>query len=537
MGDTMPTAIPNPLQLLLARAGMRDPVLQRGLSDDALLEVQVDTKRTTEVAFFEPGGDPNDLAAQGWGVVVPVGESGERLMALAKPLIDARGEQQGKPVKVYKVAPGKGATPQEAAEWKAENVDNGQGRAQDVPLYYLILGDPKQVPFALQQVLAIDNYVGRLHFDEEAGFEAYVAKLLAAERVGPAGPGRVVVHTAHDGSDAVTIGFEALVKPCVTTIEQAAREGLCTTPEVYGKLFDVGRGALLNRAAVRTPGVLFTMSHGLGDDFADAADKRARQGAMSFGSEGELIGDDVAGVPFMPNGLWVMFACYGAGTPDTSAYATWLRRLSSFGRLAGYPQYVVDNLAGKGDPFIARLPQRALANPDGPLAFFGHADLAWTYSFQEENDPAKGRPGRFERILETALRGHRVGIAAGALARFVSSTDTRLALAYGQDAGAEVPRQEQVRRAYLWMSRNDLSGFVLLGDPAARLQVKPNLSPKLPVIPTGAKETLEEIICHAILGDAGMKELAARVGLTREELERVYLAYRDAGRKAAGLGP
>ncbi|MCA9538982.1 MAG: hypothetical protein KC620_08835, partial [Myxococcales bacterium] len=37
--------------------------------------------------LYDKGGDPNDLSRQRWGVIAPAGARGDRLLALAAPLI------------------------------------------------------------------------------------------------------------------------------------------------------------------------------------------------------------------------------------------------------------------------------------------------------------------------------------------------------------------------------------------------------------------------------------------------------------------
>ena len=60
--------------------------------------------------------------------------------------------------------------------------------------------------------------------------------------------------------------------------------------------------------------------------------QRKEQGAMSFGSDGLLLGSDVADKPFLPGGIWLMRACYVDGTPSNSAYRHWLESLAQAGQ-------------------------------------------------------------------------------------------------------------------------------------------------------------------------------------------------------------
>jgi hypothetical protein len=106
---------------------------------------------------------------------------------------------------------------------------------------------------------------------------------------------------------------------------------------------------------------------------------------------------------------WFMFACYGAGTPSGSQFRHWLERLRSEGQFGADIDAVLAGLPKPNDrPFIAALPQAVLANPNGPLAFMGHLDLAWTYGYQDmRGSVAIGQPGRFADFMKSLLANHR----------------------------------------------------------------------------------------------------------------------------------
>jgi hypothetical protein len=157
---------------------------------------------------------------------------------------------------------------------------------------------------------------------------------------------------------------------------------------------------------------------------------------MSFGKGGKLRGEDLAARRFLPGGLWMMFACFGAGTPDDSAYRPWLEQLRALGKFGGAIEPVLRSLPAAGQPpFIAALPRALLANPDGPLGFVGHIDLAWSYSFQELDGGApRNRTRRFTSLLHHALRRDRIGVAFRELVESAIATDTELATLYGDHA-------------------------------------------------------------------------------------------------------
>jgi len=470
------------IQLLLAHADDDQPALADGIAGDTLGAGAAPARLPVPAQLRNRGGDPNDLDGQRWALIVPEGEAGARLEALVKPLVDKRRDDQGgRDVRVYRVPAQMDADA--ALRWHREVYLDEELPEGELPFYQLILGDLDQVPLAVQQVQMLDGVVGRLAFADDRGYEAYVAKLLAWERTpSPIARARSVFFTAHDGTAATELGHQALVGPALAIARKDAATGNFAAADIV-ELGQPGRPAtpdeLVAGVAAREPAVLLSVSHGTGaprPGWPSPDAQRRLQGAMSLGKAGKLTGDDVATRAFLPGGLWLMFACFGAGTPADSAYRPWLERLSQLGQFGGAIEPVVRSLpAGPG--FISALPRALLANPDGPIGFIGHIDLAWSYSFQEP-DAARGarnRPRRFTSVLHYALRRDRIGVAFRELVSSALAADTELATLYGDQArrGAPIDAAQQTRIAHLWMLRHDLMGHVLLGDPAARLPITP----------------------------------------------------------------
>src|SRR3954470_3001950 len=93
------------IELFLSR-GDAGPALARGLDARALAGVGDAGEASTDGdarphSYVDPGGDPNSLRDQGWGVIAPAGEVGDRLLALARPLIERRAADQDGEVPVY----------------------------------------------------------------------------------------------------------------------------------------------------------------------------------------------------------------------------------------------------------------------------------------------------------------------------------------------------------------------------------------------------------------------------------------------------
>jgi hypothetical protein len=183
-----------------------------------------------------------------------------------------------------------------------------------------------------------------------------------------------------------------------------------------------------------------------------------------------------------------------------------------------------------------RLPQPALANPDGPIPFIGHVDLAWSYSF-EELDSSTGPTNRLRRflsLLSYALRRDRVGvafrelvscaIAARAGASLQGAARPSLDAAPGSD-GLHPARQSgstptdhtspaiEARR----LTPRDLFPFASTG----------NLSPRI----TPSAEKLEEAILHVLVGDRAIDTIVQEYGIDRTELERLATLFLEARRR------
>lgn len=554
--------------LLLVHADELSPVLADPLpSASAPVEVEGTGYEDPE-HLWDESREANELPAQRWGVIAPEGPEGDALLGRIERLIAHRQAQQGAPVAIYRVPPGLHAA--DAARWRKQAFEAPGVRRRDLPRYQLILGDLHQVSAELQVVQGSDGYVGRLAFDRGEDYEAYVDKLLRWEGApAPIDRARAIFHTVKDRTSATTVGHQSLMEPGVALARRYRDEGDFLAAEIvevdHG--YTPKPGPLLTEATKDEPGVLFTMSHGAGaprQGWRSGEEQRRLQGGMSFGPAGGLVtGEALAGQAFMPGGVWLMLACFGAGTPDKSKYEPWLEQLAVSGSFQGSTAAVGASLPADGRPFTAAVPKAVLASPHGPLAFIGHVDLAWTYSFRERDTGTPvNRPDRFIDVLHGLLRHDRVGVAFRELLRHYGRTNTELT------ALIESGVDDAERRGHLWMLRNDLAGYVLLGDPAVRLPLQPAVArASVPMDPYAAlglgspgprhaavqqsepplatevagpgvdPEALERAIGLFMVGELGVAKILEECGLTlgRREFEALARRYTAAGRLALGL--
>jgi hypothetical protein len=475
------------LRLLLARADDHRPVWEEGPRKESTREPpkpELLPGRVEAMRRERPDADPNHLGAQRWGVVAPEGAVGDAMLQAVAPLMRFREEEQRAPVQVYRVPPGQDADA--AVKWK-DTVHRAKSvPVKDRPKYLLLLGDLHHVSVELQQVMAHSAFVGRVHVGlpdgapDPDGYAAYARKVLEyAQRETRDAQPDVLLYTARDGTGATEQGHALLMKPALEAIRaqwMPERPGL-RVEEVPHEA--TSPAELLRTAGEARSGLLLSVAHGLGrpaKGWPSVREQWALQGALSIGPGQSLTGERLRDTPFLPGGLWFNVACFGAATPSRSAFHAWLTQLHGAGAYGQHPHTVLEHLPKPGErPFLAALPQALLANPRGPLAVIGHSDLTWTISFADVDDLTHSREERILSALEVLANGSRAGVAHSVLMEFYRSINDTLMSVYQARADASLYRAPEPMtpksHGLWWMLRNDLRGYLLLGDPAARLSL------------------------------------------------------------------
>lgn len=427
-----------------------------------------------------PDADPNDLPLQRWGIIIPDSPAGDSALEAIEPLRALRQKEQDAPIQVFRVPPGMDL--EKSLDWKNQVLYNEDALPEEErPRFLLILGDLDEVSAELGHVLANGSFVGRIHFDELNGYKTYADKVARWERE----PSKFEKATArffvaNDETTATKQGDRYLVKPCLELARRRTRRPF--PADVEEPFTDVkGASDFIAKCSDDKPSMLLSVCHGLGRSssfqWASVDEQRRLQGALvlpaSRSDEELVMGEKVLSGPFLPGGFWFAFACFGAGTPSTSAFYPWLRQLANEGEFEGAASDVLQSLPAKGErPFLAALPKAALANPSGPLGVIGHLDLAWTYGFVDSS-LTNSRASRIFGSLRVMANGSRAGVALDALMRSYREVNDELLSGYEAEKDAQVFRQtfavDTAKRAHAFMLRNDLRGYVLLGDPAARL--------------------------------------------------------------------
>ncbi|WP_437512031.1 hypothetical protein [Sorangium sp. So ce1099] len=481
---------PGTLELLLADATELLPTLAAGLPELSAGSAPRPAKTPRSVDTLTrdmPDADPNDLALQRWSVIAPEGPAGDEALEAIAPLLRLREAEQGAKVEPYRVRSGMGVA--EAARWKADVLRDERVPEEEIPRYLLLLGDLDDLSAELQHVLANGAFVGRLHVagpdgrPDPDGYAAYAEKAVrwAREPTGHDHPD-ALFFAADDGTAATQLGRHLLIDPCVSMARRTGRRPFPAANIVDVPGADTADDFLRGGSTVR-PSLLLSVSHGLGRPrrgWASVEHQRALQGALLVGAQGSsaplLTAEMLQSTSFLPGGVWFCLACFGAGTPMQSAFYPWLSVLAREGAYT-HVQRVLESLPQAGErPFLAALPQAALRNPRGPLAVIGHLDLAWTYGFVDPIRTSQSRASRIFSSIQAMTRGSRAGVALDALMRSYREVNDELLSGYHAEEDARAWNRpspvDPVQRSRAFMLRNDLRGYVLLGDPAARLPLK-----------------------------------------------------------------
>jgi hypothetical protein len=446
----------------------------------------------------------DDPGEAGWILVVPDDAEGTRIARELAPLVEHRarlrepasGAKPRRPEELVKRFPVTARLQPELGKWFAANIAflGSLGESEEPPFYVLVAGPPGKIPFDLDHLLALGEFaVGRLAFLDPASYGNYARKVIAwepdddAARSPRKGVPVGVFATDHGVRDPTNLSRKFLADPLLPRLlaKDPGRPSVACIGE------DASRDALLSllrgaHPAMAGPRLLFSATHGLavpGTSERAREDRLARQGGICCQDfpylDSELLAADALGDGgLLSGGIWLLFACFGAGTPPTSDFFRSLRDPELLGMY-------------EGAPFVAGLPTQLLANPDGPLAVIGHLDPGFIHSFSDPEGIGGERRIRLFKVLDLLLlNGCRVGVAARPVASAVGSfgeelrqVAARTAELLGRAVGASDVEigaaldaasdpalvQMRDRAVNLAVSLNDFRNFTILGDPAVKL--------------------------------------------------------------------
>lgn len=410
--------------------------------------------------------DLGDPVAAGWTYLVNANDPGRsEIVNAIKPLAEHRGMKDPEaPLEFH------GEQPDEWFEWMTSYYWADMLKAKLVPSYILIVGGPDMVPFQFQSLLDTSASVGRLDFDGSvADLKTYVQKIIRIEKnPGPVAEKKAVVFAPDGGpEDATYFSRHFMAEPLAEHIRTKCG---VPTQEIMG---EAATKENLVSALSGKPALVYTASHGIAaPDQPLEVQKRYNGGICCQSGENDPLekwlfaAEDVpADRPFLEGSIFFQFACYGYGTPAESDFMHWL----------GNPE-----INSKAD-FVASLPKKLLALPNGPVAFIGHLDTAWLHGFmdpalpelKERWDP---RIAPFVRAVETLLQVQPGGLAMGPTNDKYNVTNAILSnvLDRMKRGTLEDTPEFQQRLSDTFITRSDAQNYMILGDPAARIRIPDN---------------------------------------------------------------
>jgi hypothetical protein len=445
----------------VAKAARGEPV------PDPIVAGELKARSVAGEAHFGVAADPDDLGTMGWGVIFAEGVGADVKEALA-PLLALRREQATrKSEKRFRVLDGDLAY--KAGETKNAylsrlGVPPGSAKPDKLPLHLLLVGSPAELPFNVQTQLDINYSVGRLCFDRTEDYAVYAETVVRAERGELERAKRLALFGPRNpGDEATEMSADVLLGALAKKFAKPAG-GWSTT----ATLADAAKKSALEPliGGADTPAVLFTASHGVGFPSGHKRQRRD-QGALLCQDWSPLepkpiaprqyfAAADISGTADVAGMIAMCFACFGAGTPERD----------QFTRAAGAD---VPPIAPQ--PFVSALAQALLAHPKGgALAFIGHVERAWGYSFIW---PGVGdATGPFENAVAALLKGRRVGVAMDPFGRKYADLAGMVTTTIDEVRETPTPALEE-ELAWLWTANNDARNYVILGDPAVRAAVKP----------------------------------------------------------------
>jgi len=431
------------------------------ISDDDQKRIQY-LSTNKEKAFYGFDAPLHEISEAGWGVIVPESLDEDTLHEIER----LRAHR-----KIHNIIPDKlcpeiiklSGIPDYRSFLAQMKVSPGFGSVEKLPYYLLIVGGPELIPFRFQYELATEYAVGRIAFASSEEYRAYIDQLIKYETASTVPTERKIAFwsPANIEDQATSISSRFLVNPLYDDLDQQInfKKELFISNKPGWEASKNNLAALLDK----TPALLFTASHGLGYHIIDSEEKMHLQGALvtqdwekgkPITSDTLFSGEDLKNGANLHGMVHFAFSCFGAGTPAQDDYEVDNSPFPSRTYTSTYP-------------FVSHLASQELVN--GALAFIGHVDRTWAFSFIGENQlHLEG----FERAIRNMLLQKRAW-PIGHCLRDIYDKALHLSKSLLEDLhdmkfGRTIPPQGIANK---WIERNDARAYTLIGDPAVRLRV------------------------------------------------------------------
>lgn len=417
------------------------------------------------------GIDPLRLSETGWGVVFSskLSPSPSRVREALGELLELRHAQAGELYVEYSCDPAESAY----SFLSRNGAGPGPADPKRVPYYLLLVGSPADISFSFQTQLSVQYAVGRLNFDSVEEYARYAHGVVEAEVSGINRKRVMAFFGPENSGDRMTRQLnDELLEPLSRELEkkvsdwdiQLVNRGAATKAQLVDLL-----------GGTDTPAFLMTGAHGMVFPPGHEA-QEAMQGALvcsdwgydmaggsgSISDEYFFAAHDVHDAADLSGMMVFAFGCFTAGTPMHDSFD-----------VAYEP--AVDRTVLARSPFISALPNRLLGKPGGgALAVIGNIDRAWSLSWHL--GPEGPQIETFLSSLSQLLAGQPVGHAMEYFSQRYAELAAQLSeLLKEGDIGNDEQLQE-IRR--LKLATADAQNFVILGDPATRIQPVGRLMPR-----------------------------------------------------------
>jgi len=410
------------------------------------------------------GVDPNNLSDTGWGIIFSAKVDPPIREALSE-LIEHRKQEAGEYFKEYEFFPGESAN--DFLSQRGAKVFDPADPSK-VPYYLLIVGDFEEIPFDFQYQLDVQYAVGRIYFKTPQEYAQYAHSVVEAEKTNLSLPCQANLFGVRiPGDKATQLSADYLIEPLQEFLTSDKRfQKKNSHWKIDTHLEEAATKAQLSQllGGKETPAFLFTASHGLGFPSDDPLQLR-HQGALVCQDYPDInepmredyyfSADDIGGDSRLWGLISFHFACFGAGTPKMDEFG---HKKNDWQQIAPYS-------------FMANLPQRLLGHPKGgALAFVGHVDRAWGYSFGGQEKQLT----TFKNTLQRLIEGNRLGRAVECFNERYAAISSQLTTDLWYIKAGK--KSDDSHLSSLWTTNNDARGYGIIGDPAVRLMVGNDVS-------------------------------------------------------------
>lgn len=437
-------------------------------SKDIKIRKTLDKMNKNHLGTIE-GIDATDLSQAGWSVIFPANlpqKSLDSIKEALAPLLEHRKAQVTKQKEIY-YKEVSGSDGYKYGETKTEfllRFDRGPGPAdpKKFPYYVLIVSDPEAIPFSFQYQMDIQYAVGRIHFNSLEKYYQYATSVVQAEKSGSFQTRKAAFWGVANQNDAATaICSEHLVRPLAECLKT-------DYPDWEIEHINPDQATKANLSSYlggdNKPALFFGAGHGVRFRLGDPRQIN-HQGALVCqdwpGPDAHIpikdkfyfSADDISSDANVSGMIIFLFACYGGGTPKHDNF-----HHQAFGTTQQIAPY----------SFMAQLPLRLLSHPKGgALAVFAHVERAWTTSIVWNNTVRDVET--FASTIKALLNGK----PAGNSTEYINARYAELSSDLAAELEVTTPKfQDDIKIAGMWTSNNDARNYILIGDPAVRLNAQ-----------------------------------------------------------------